>query len=185
MTRLPAVLTAAAAAAVSLGVGTAAAPADAATVPTHGAVVRAVAVKPKPRIVVPRLHRVSLAARREHVRQSRANRAVRIALAQRGRPYVWGATGPRAFDCSGLTSYAYRRAGTRIPRIADAQYHRFRHVSFRQLRPGDLVFMQRRGYAYHVGMFIGHGKVVSAPHTGAVVRVSPLSWGWNGAVRVS
>jgi cell wall-associated NlpC family hydrolase len=118
-----------------------------------------------------------------------ARAAVRWALAQLGDPYLWGATGPNAFDCSGLTSSAYRAAGTGIPRVSRDQWNAGPHVDVPNLLPGDLVF-----YAYdtrnpltihHVGMYIGNGLMVHAPHTGDVVRVASI-WrvGYVGATRV-
>jgi cell wall-associated NlpC family hydrolase len=97
-----------------------------------------------------------------HARMS----AVRFALAQKGDPYVYGAAGPRAFDCSGLIYAAFRH---RVPRTSYALYNGGYRP--RKLRVGDLVF---RGPG-HVGMYIGHGKVIHAPHTGDVVRIAPLS----------
>jgi cell wall-associated NlpC family hydrolase len=118
-----------------------------------------------------------------------ARAAVRWALAQLGDPYRWGATGPDMFDCSGLTSAAYHAAGTAIPRVSRDQWNAGPHVDVPNLLPGDLVF-----YAdnvgnpltiHHVGMYIGNGLMVHAPHTGDVVRVASI-WreGYIGATRV-
>lgn len=109
--------------------------------------------------------------------------ALRAALGKRGRPYVWGASGPSSFDCSGLTMWAYKQAGVNLPHFTGAQYNAGRHVSRSQLHPGDLVFF----YAdhHHVGMYVGAGKMVDAPHTGDVVKVE--SFGnrpFSGGVRV-
>lgn len=116
-------------------------------------------------------------------------RAMDIALTKQGDPYVWGATGPNAFDCSGLVYYAYtKRLGHRIPRIAQDQYNRSQHISYSNRRPGDLVFF---GYGthdlFHVGIYIGvkyyHGAwrsmMVAAPYTGARVRVEPIYGNWD------
>ncbi|MER5889370.1 C40 family peptidase [Streptomyces sp. NPDC001941] len=97
--------------------------------------------------------------------------AVDVALAQRGKPYVWGATGPGSFDCSGLTQYAYRRAGIRLPRVTWDQLRAGRRVGLDSIRPGDLVFY--RGAA-HVGLYVGDGRIVHAPHPGAPVRTADL-----------
>jgi peptidoglycan DL-endopeptidase CwlO len=120
-----------------------------------------------------------------------ARRAVAVALAQLGSPYVWGAEGPSTFDCSGLTSFAYAAAGVTIPRVSRAQYAGYagmRSVDPLHLVPGDLVFFAdspgNPGTIHHVGMYIGKGMMVEAPHTGAVVRTSSI-WrsSYAGAVR--
>ena len=118
-------------------------------------------------------------------------RAVEVALAQLGSPYVWGAEGPSTFDCSGLTSFAYAAAGVAIPRVSRAQFAAYagmRPVDPAHLAAGDLVFFADNpgnpATIHHVGMYIGNGLMVEAPHTGAVVRTSPI-WrpSYAGAVR--
>ncbi|MFI2072263.1 C40 family peptidase [Streptomyces triculaminicus] len=94
--------------------------------------------------------------------------AVRQAV---GSPYAWGATGPGAFDCSGLMQWAYGRAGVGLPRTSQAQRHAGRRVSLAEARPGDLVIY--RDDASHVGMYVGNGQVVHAPYPGARVRYDP------------
>jgi cell wall-associated NlpC family hydrolase len=120
-----------------------------------------------------------------------ARKAVAVALAQLGSPYVWGADGPGTFDCSGLTSFAYAAAGITIPRVARAQFATYagmRLVDPLHLVAGDLVFFADNpgnpASIHHVGMYIGKGLMVEAPHTGAVVRTSPI-WrpSYAGAVR--
>ena len=119
-----------------------------------------------------------------------ARKAVAVALAQLGAPYVWGASGPGSFDCSGLTSFAYAAAGITIPRVSRAQFAAYasRPVDPLHLVPGDLVFFADTPTApstiHHVGMYIGNGLMVEAPHTGAVVRTSSI-WRstYAGAVR--
>jgi len=120
-----------------------------------------------------------------------ARKAVEVALAQLGSPYVWGAEGPSTFDCSGLTSFAYAAAGVTVPRVSRAQFAAYagmRPVDSRHLVPGDLVFFAdspgNPGTIHHVGMYIGRGLMVEAPHTGAVVRTSSI-WrsSYAGAVR--
>ncbi len=101
---------------------------------------------------------------------TRAAVAVRAALSRLGRPYVWGATGPDRFDCSGLVQWAYRQAGVQIDRTTYDQIDDGIAVPRSQVRPGDLVFP----HSGHVQMAIGNGMVVEAPYTGANVRVSPL-----------
>ncbi len=118
-----------------------------------------------------------------------ARAAVRWALAQLGDPYRWGAVGPTAFDCSGLTSSAYRAAGVAIPRVSRAQWGAGPHVAVANLLPGDLVFYADNpgdpATIHHVGMYIGNGLMVHAPHTGDVVRVASI-WreSYAGATRI-
>jgi cell wall-associated NlpC family hydrolase len=118
-----------------------------------------------------------------------ARAAVRWALAQLGDPYRWGATGPDRFDCSGLTSSAYRAAGVSIPRVSRAQWGAGPHVQVANLLPGDLVFYADNprdpATIHHVGMYIGNGLMVHAPHTGDVVRVASI-WreSYAGATRI-
>lgn len=109
-------------------------------------------------------------------------KAVRYAVRQLGKPYVWGAEGPDAYDCSGLTSQAWEHAGTPIPRTSQAQWAGLKRVPLNELRPGDLVVYFPG--ATHVALYLGGGMVVQAPRPGARVKVSPL--GSNpvlGAVR--
>jgi peptidoglycan DL-endopeptidase CwlO len=101
---------------------------------------------------------------------SRAGIAVRAALSRLGSPYVWGATGPDRFDCSGLTQWAYARAGIHLDRTTYQQIHDGITVPRSQVRPGDLVFP----HAGHVQLAIGNNLVVEAPHAGARVQISPL-----------
>ena len=104
------------------------------------------------------------------------------ARAQIGKPYKWGAVGPKAFDCSGLTRFAWAAAGVKIPRVSRWQYRRFHHVGVQDLRPGDLVFFGRPRI-HHVGIYLGGGKMIDAPYKGARVRVEPLLKSYAGAAR--
>ncbi|GAA3051485.1 hypothetical protein GCM10020229_73700 [Kitasatospora albolonga] len=99
-------------------------------------------------------------------------KAVAFALAQLGKDYLWGGTGPDKFDCSGLTSQAWLAAGVRIPRVSQDQWAELAKVPLNQMRPGDLVVYY--GGATHIGMYIGGGLIVQAPRTGAVIKVSPV-----------
>ncbi|WP_422070553.1 NlpC/P60 family protein [Streptomyces orinoci] len=99
---------------------------------------------------------------------ARGAAAVRAARSAVGSPYSWGATGPGAFDCSGLMQWAYGRAGVGLPRTSQAQRNAGRHVPLAEARPGDLVIY--RDDASHVGMYVGNGQVVHAPYPGARVR---------------
>ena len=112
----------------------------------------------------------------------RAGAAVKYAMAQVGDAYVWGAAGPSAFDCSGLTMMAWGSAGVGLPHSSRAQYSSGPHVSEGDLQPGDLVFYYSP--ISHVGMYIGNGMIVHAANPGEGVRVSPLhSMPYVGAVR--
>ena len=101
--------------------------------------------------------------------------AVRAAMAQIGKPYVWAGSGPGSFDCSGLTMSSWRQAGVVMAHSAADQYASFKHVSVDQLQPGDLVFFGHP--IHHVGMYVGGGMMVHAPETGELVQVSPMSRG--------
>ena len=110
------------------------------------------------------------------------DRALRYAVQQIGKPYEWGAEGPKTYDCSGLTSEAWGHAGTPIPRTSEEQWADLPRVPLNELRPGDLVIYFPK--ATHVALYLGDGKVVQAPRTGELVQVSPVaSYPILGAVR--
>ncbi|MFJ4469154.1 NlpC/P60 family protein [Streptomyces sp. NPDC089424] len=113
------------------------------------------------------------APRNLHVPTREGDRAVRYAVRQLGKPYEWGAEGPRSYDCSGLTSQAWADAGTPIPRTSQEQWAQLNRIPLKQLRPGDLVVYFPE--ATHVAMYLGDGMVVQAPRPGAKVKVSPLA----------
>ncbi|MET9291195.1 NlpC/P60 family protein [Streptomyces sp. NPDC003077] len=102
----------------------------------------------------------------------RAGQAISFARAQVGKPYVWGATGPSSYDCSGLTQAAWRAAGVSLPRTTWDQVKVGQRVSTSALAPGDLVFFF--GDISHVGMYIGGGQMIHAPKPGASVRVESI-----------
>jgi cell wall-associated NlpC family hydrolase len=117
-----------------------------------------------------------------------ARQAFAFAMAQIGKPYVWGAAGPSAYDCSGLMLAAYRSAGIHLPRVSRAQWYAGPHVSLGELAPGDLVFfaydVRAPSTIHHVGMYIGGGAMVEAPFTGARVRTASIGRrDYIGAVR--
>ena len=90
-----------------------------------------------------------------------------------GRPYVWAASGPGSFDCSGLVMWAYAHVGVSLPHSSRAQIHHGASVGRANLQPGDLVFFGSP--IHHVGMYVGGGAFIEAPHTGAVVRNTSLA----------
>lgn len=109
--------------------------------------------------------------------------ALRAALSRRGDPYVWGASGPSAFDCSGLVLWAYAQVGISLPHFTGDQWNMGIHISRSDLEPGDLVFFYPD--IGHVGLYIGNGLMVDAPNFGEVVQVEPVMWNvYVGAVRI-
>jgi cell wall-associated NlpC family hydrolase len=115
---------------------------------------------------------------------TQAEKAVAFAYAQLGKPYVWGATGPDSYDCSGLVQAAWASAGVSIPRVTYDQWTALPHVSSSSLQPGDLLFFEGEG---HVAIYVGDGYMIDAPRTGLDVQKVQLA-GWyaqnlDGAVR--
>jgi cell wall-associated NlpC family hydrolase len=104
---------------------------------------------------------------------SLAASAIEAAESRLGTPYVWGATGPDAFDCSGLMQYAFDQAGKDLPRTSAAQSQVGQKVSMDSLKPGDLIFLYSP--VSHVVMYVGNGKVIEAPNSGEDVKYTPLS----------
>jgi len=108
-----------------------------------------------------------------------AGTIIAYAEAQLGKPYLWGATGPDAFDCSGLAMMAYRAAGITIPRTSQQQWAYGRQVPASQVQPGDLVFFAGSDGTMaapgHVGIVTGHDTMIDAPYTGQVVREESFS----------
>ncbi|WP_420719429.1 NlpC/P60 family protein [Streptomyces sp. RTd22] len=102
----------------------------------------------------------------------RAARAISFAYEAIGKPYVWGATGPYGYDCSGLTQAAWRAAGVSLPRTTYTQINAGRRIERGELAPGDLVFFYSG--VSHVGLYIGNGLMIHAPRPGAPVRVAPI-----------
>ncbi len=116
---------------------------------------------------------------------AKAEIAVKFALAQVGKPYVFAADGPGSYDCSGLTMASWRAAGVHLPHMASAQYNRGHHVTLSQLLPGDLVFYYQP--IGHVSIYIGNGLLVSAPQPGENVEIVKLKYtlgDFTGATRV-
>jgi cell wall-associated NlpC family hydrolase len=102
------------------------------------------------------------------------DKAVYLASLQKGKPYVYGATGPYSFDCSGLVQYVFRQLGRNLPRTADEQYWATVHVAQSAKQPGDLIFFGPPGGIYHVGIYAGGGMMWAAPQTGGVVSLRPI-----------
>jgi cell wall-associated NlpC family hydrolase len=102
----------------------------------------------------------------------KAETVLRYACAQLGKPYVFGGAGPNSFDCSGLTMMAYKQIGINLSHYVPNQYSASRRVSKADLQPGDLVFFNHND---HMGMYVGNGKFIQAPHTGDVVKISSLN----------
>ncbi len=116
---------------------------------------------------------------------TQAEKAVAFAYAQLGKPYVWGATGPGAYDCSGLVQAAWEAAGVTIPRVTYDQWAALPHISASSLQPGDLMYYEGEG---HVAMYVGGNYIIDAPRTGLTVEKIPMNTDWyaanfDGAVR--
>lgn len=110
------------------------------------------------------------------------SQVVEIAKRYLGAPYRWGAAGPNSFDCSGFTMFVYKQVGVSLPHSSRAQINVGQRVSKSDLKPGDLVFFGSP--IHHVGIYVGGGMYIHAPHTGDVVKISPLNRGdFSGACR--
>ena len=116
-------------------------------------------------------------------REDKIVKAYKVAKAQQGDPYVYGADGPDAFDCSGLTQYAYGRAGIRLPRTSDQQAAAVRRLKKRRnIKRGDFMFFAQGGDVYHMGLFTGRWEqgrrvILHASRTGTPVKTDPV---WTG-----
>ena len=101
-----------------------------------------------------------------------AQKIVNTALQQQGKPYQYGATGPNSFDCSGLTTYAYKQHGITIPRTSYQQATAGTHADTSHLQPGDIILYSGNG---HAALYIGNGKIVHAPQEGQNVQTAPIN----------
>lgn len=158
--------------------GVLAAPAEA-TAPRDGSV-SPVVVRAQHQAAV-RAHRAAVRRHQAHqaavALASRGDQAVELASHEAGDPYVYGAAGPDAFDCSGLTMYVYAQLGVSLPHSSAAQAAMAQPVSDPQ--PGDLVFFTDGGSVYHVAIYAGDGMIWHAPHSGTVVSLEPI---WTSSV---
>ncbi len=116
---------------------------------------------------------------------TQAGKAVAFAYAQLGKPYLWGGTGPGAYDCSGLVQAAWAAAGVTIPRDTYQQWAALPHIATSAIMPGDLLFYDGIG---HVAMYVGGGYIIDAPQTGMVIQKLPMNDSWyastfDGAAR--
>lgn len=106
------------------------------------------------------------------------SKVLTVARSKQGDPYRYGAAGPNAFDCSGLTSYAYHVSGHSISRTAQAQFNRVKHIYYSMMKPGDLVFFGGVHSISHVGIYAGGGKIINAntgSYRGYRVVLAPIS----------
>ena len=108
----------------------------------------------------------------------KGNEVVNYAYKFLGKPYVYGATGPNSFDCSGLTQYVYNKCGADLTRTTYTQFKQGVKVDIKNLKSVDLVFFNTQGSLSHVGIYIGGGKFIHAPRTGKPVMISSLSEGY-------
>jgi len=114
------------------------------------------------------------------------NQIIDLARAQIGKPYAWGGASPQtSFDCSGLVQWVYRQLGVQLPRTAQQQYDAIPRIPREQLQPGDLVFFARTYPSHepitHVGIYVGHGRMINAPTQGDVIREMDVFSGFWGA----
>ncbi|HEV3225560.1 MAG TPA: NlpC/P60 family protein [Acidimicrobiales bacterium] len=110
-----------------------------------------------------------------------AGAAIAEARRQLGKPYAWGAAGPDSFDCSGLTMWAWRAGGVSLPHYTGAQYSATTHIPLSALQPGDLIFFNGME---HVGLYVGGGQMIHAPHSGTVVQYESIYY-WNTSMVAS
>lgn len=115
-----------------------------------------------------------------------ARTAIAFALGELGKPYVWGATGPGTYDCSGLMLRAFQAAGIQLPRVSRDQFNAGGHVPVREAQPGDLMFYATDrtdpSTIHHVFLYLGDGQMVEAPYSGERVRVQNVNWNYRELV---
>jgi cell wall-associated NlpC family hydrolase len=125
----------------------------------------------------------------EFLTRPQINTVLHAAASRVGKPYVWGATGPNSFDCSGLVQWSFARAGIQMPRVSQQQWYAGPHVDYSDALPGDLLFWHNdptdKGNIDHVAIYAGDGMMLVAPHTGAFVEYVPVYMtNFAGVVRV-
>lgn len=126
----------------------------------------------------------------ERVPQSMSSSAVEkvidAAEEQKGKPYAWGGTGPSSFDCSGLVQYSFEQAGVDLPRVAHDQVNSGTRVSYANAERGDLLYWTNGGgYAYHVALYLGDGRMIDAPSSGRTIAERAVtSYNLAGGVRI-
>ncbi|CAL9460692.1 hypothetical protein SUDANB121_02647 [Nocardiopsis dassonvillei] len=115
-----------------------------------------------------------------------AERAIEAAESQKGTPYAWGGNRPGGFDCSGLVQWSFKQAGVNLPRIAQDQVNAGTRIGYSSARRGDLLYWtDSGGYAYHVAIYLGNGRMIDAPRTGDKVRERDVTrYNLAGAVRL-
>lgn len=106
--------------------------------------------------------------------------AIAIGTRYIGTPYCHGGNSPTCFDCSGFTQYVYKKTGSLLPHSANGQYKAVKRISKAKAKPGDLVFFMSHGNAYHVGIYVGNGKVLHSPKRGHKVRIERI---WTSNVQ--
>lgn len=117
---------------------------------------------------------------------SAVEKAISAAEAQKGKPYAWGGTGPNSFDCSGLVQYSFKQAGVSLPRIAHDQVNSGTRVTYANARRGDILYWtDGGGYAYHVAIYLGGGRMIDAPSSGGKISERDVTrHNLAGAVRL-
>jgi cell wall-associated NlpC family hydrolase len=145
------------------------------------ALVRAQVPSVRPVVVPARVAPARVVAAAPPAASGRASAVLAYAYAQLGKPYRFGGSGAASYDCSGLTMRAYAAAGISLAHSAAAQQHEGTRVSMSQLQPGDLIFWGSP--AYHVGIYVGGGRILDAAHTGTVISVRGIWGSPSGAVR--
>ncbi|WP_159944127.1 MULTISPECIES: C40 family peptidase [unclassified Nocardiopsis] len=125
-------------------------------------------------------------ARVHQLSSSKVEEAISAAESQKGTPYGWGGTGPHRFDCSGLVQWSFKQAGMSLPRVAHDQVRSGTRVSYSDARRGDILYWaDSGGYAYHVAIYLGDGRMIDAPRSGDHVRERAVHrHNLRGAVRL-
>ncbi len=132
-------------------------------------------------------NQIQQSAKKKAEKKQTVNKVMNTAFNLKGTPYLYGGSTPAGFDCSGFTMYCYSKIGVNLSHNAAAQYNQGKHISRENLKKGDLVFFGSTTLSIsHVGIYIGDGKMIHSPHSGAVVRVEDIDehGSYVGACRV-